>query len=67
MSRTYRQTSSYRLRRGEKYSSKLRDGSYTKASHSCENNQGCSYCEGNRLHKNNKKPTLKEEFNIENQ
>lgn len=60
MSRTYRQTSSYRLRRGERHSSKLRDGSYTNARHSCENNKGCSYCEENRLYKHNKQISLEE-------
>lgn len=64
MSRTYRKTSSYRLGRGEKFSKKLKDGSYTKAFHSCENNQGCPYCESNRLHKHRKKITLKEELKI---
>lgn len=43
MSRTFRRTSSYRLKKGEKYSKKLRDGSYTKAVHSCENNGTCPY------------------------
>lgn len=27
---------------------------------SCRCNGGCSYCEGNRQHKNNKKQTLKQ-------
>lgn len=64
MSRTYRKTSSYRLRRGEKFSNKLKDGSYTKAAHSCENNQGCPYCFGSRMHKHDKQITLGEELKL---
>ncbi len=45
MSRTFRKPS-HRL-----YDSsikKVRDNSRTRVSGSCENNEGCSYCEGNR-------------------
>lgn len=66
MSRTFRRTSSYRLKKGEKYSKKLRDGSYTKAVYSCENNGTCPYCMGNRLYKNKKYPSLKEELILNN-
>lgn len=34
---------------------KVRDGTPTKYSHSCENNGSCYYCKSNRLYKNNKK------------
>ena len=64
MSRTFRKISSHRLRRGENFSSKLRDGSYTKAVNSCENNQGCPYCESNRLHKHRKQKTLNQEWEL---
>ena len=62
MSRTFRKSSSWRLRRGEKYSKTLRDGSYQHACNSCHNNGGCPVCEGNRLYKHNKQVTLKEEL-----
>lgn len=64
MSRTYRKISSSRLKRGERYSNKLRDGSYTKASRGCENNQGCPYCEANRLYKHRRQISLQEELKL---
>lgn len=60
MSRTYRKPS--KMHKGVK---KVRDGTRTKTSHSCENNGGCPYCESNRLHKNRKKPTLKQSLDLE--
>jgi hypothetical protein len=33
---------------------KVRDGTPTRVSHSCENNGGCPYCENNRMHKHRK-------------
>lgn len=57
MSRTFRKPS--KMYKGVK---KVKDGTRTKPSHSCENNGGCPYCESNRLHKHRKKPTLKEEL-----
>ena len=58
MSRTFRKPS-HRLKkfRGLK---RVKDGSDTRNSHSCENNGGCPYCENNRPHKHRKQPTLKD-------
>ena len=39
---------------------KVRDGSRTRVSHSCENHGGCPYCERNRFHKFNKQPGLED-------
>ncbi len=39
---------------------KVRDGSFTHDSKSCQNNGGCPWCEGNRLHKHNKHPGLED-------
>ena len=33
---------------------RVKDGTPTKATHSCENNGGCPYCESNRLHSTRK-------------
>lgn len=59
MSRTYRKPSKM-----HKSSKIVRDGTPTKAAHSCENNGGCPYCESNRLHKHRKQPSLKQEIEI---
>lgn len=56
MSRTFRKPS-HKLFKGLK---KVRDGSRTRASHSCENNGGCPYCEQNRLYKHNKQPDIQD-------
>ncbi len=42
---------------------KVKDGTPTKASHSCENNGGCPYCESNRLH-STRKNEEKAEYDI---
>ena len=39
---------------------KVRDGSRTRVSHSCENNGGCPYCERNRMHKHDKQPDIED-------
>lgn len=43
---------------------KVKDGTPSKPAHSCENNQGCSYCEGNRLHKHRKQISLNQELKL---
>ena len=58
MSRTFRKAS-HRLNYD---TTKVKDGSRTHASGSCERNGGCPYCEGNRLHKHRKQPTVKQEL-----
>lgn len=59
MSRTFRKVPK-RLKKYYDGLKKVRDGSRTTPSHYCENNHGCPYCEGNRLHKHRKQPTLKD-------
>lgn len=39
---------------------KVRDGSRTCPSSGCENNGGCPYCEGNRLHRHRKQPNIED-------
>ncbi len=56
MSRTFRKPT--KMNKGIK---KVRDGTPTRASHSCENNGGCPYCENNRLHSSRKRM---EEYDI---
>lgn len=59
MSRTFRNVPT-KLKKIYKGFKKVRDGRRTKPSHFCENNHGCPYCEGNRLHKHNKQPGLED-------
>lgn len=54
MSRTYRKPSSAAKRLYGKVD-KVKDGTFTRAAHSCENHGTCSYCQSNRMHKHNKK------------
>jgi len=56
MSRTVRKPS-HRLFKGKK---KVKDGTPTRACHSCENNGSCEYCRSNRLHKHRKQPQLED-------
>lgn len=55
MGKTYRKTSTYRIQKGESSDIRQRDGAYTKATRSCENNNGCPYCLSNRTYKNRKR------------
>ncbi len=63
MSRTYRKTPT-KLKKWYGGVEKVKDNSRTKVAGSCENNGGCPYCEGNRLHKHNKQLSLKEALNL---
>jgi hypothetical protein len=66
MSRTFRRPSQNRWM-GFKNLKKVKDGTPTKVSHFCENNGGCPYCEGNRLHKHKKQITINQELTLFNE
>lgn len=53
------------VRKGSKLKDfkEVRDGSRTRCSRSCENNGGCSYCEGNRRHNYLKNKIKKQDLN----
>ena len=61
MSRTFRKPPEMKMYKGVK---KVKDGTPTRVSHSCENNGGCPYCEGNRLHKHRREL---EKYDIKNE
>jgi len=65
MSRTFRRPTQNKWM-GLGHLKKVKDGTRTKTSRGCENNQGCPYCENNRLHKHHKQLTLNEELTIFN-
>lgn len=45
---------------------KVRDGTPTHSSSSCERNGGCPYCEDNRAHSTRKRePIIEQDYNIE--
>lgn len=58
MSRTVRKPS-HKIKK-YKGLKKVRDGSRTRVSHSCENNGGCSYCTQNRLYQQLKQPDIED-------
>ena len=64
MSRTYRSKRDkfYRDYKDEKElpNGKVRDGSPTHATKSCKRNGGCPWCEGNRLHKYERRKPIEE-------
>ena len=65
MSRTFRKPSTNgNMLKKFKNLKKVKDGTPTRVSHSCENNGQCPYCKGNRLYKHNKQITLKEELKL---
>ena len=66
MSRTFRKPSQHKWMR-VRHLKKVKDGTPSKPSHSCENNGGCKWCEGNRLYKHRKQRTLNQELLIDNQ
>ena len=66
MSRTFRRPSQNKWM-GVSHLKKVKDGTRTKPTHSCANNGGCGWCEGNRLYKHRKQITLKQELLIDNQ
>lgn len=53
MSRTYRKANKHNKCVSKK--GRVRDGTFTRVSGSCENHGGCPICEGNKLHKYKKK------------
>ena len=56
MSRTFRKPSTNgNMLKKFKNLKKVKDGTPTRVSHSCENNGQCPYCKGNRLYKHNNK------------
>ena len=60
MSRTFR-TKSPKIKVETLKNKKVKDGTRTRVSHSCENNGSCPYCQSNRQHSTKKRIPLTED------